>query len=132
MIYLVDTQIVIWVLVSPDKLTANVRNILENENIFTSQISFFEIAIKQKLGKLPDFGFSTKELTGILERDGFNLLNIENQHIQAYSEIPLLANHRDPFDRLLLATAFCENMPIISADEHFADYHPLIKHIANR
>lgn len=132
MIYLVDTQILIWILVSPDKLAKNIISILENESIFASQISYFEIAIKQKLGKLPDFGFSTEELVGFLKRDGFNLLQLQNQHIQAYSDIPLLTNHRDPFDRLLLATAFSENMPIISADEHFAAYQPQIQLIANR
>lgn len=131
MSYLVDTQILIWILVSPDKLVKNVKNILENESIFVSQISFFEVAIKQKLGKLPDFGFSTEELAGFLEQDGFNLLKLQNQHIQAYSDIPLLANHRDPFDRLLLSTAYSENMPIISADENFAAYQPQIQLIAN-
>jgi PIN domain nuclease of toxin-antitoxin system len=39
---------------------------------------------------------------------------------------------KDPFDRLLLATAFSENMPIISADENFALYQPQIQLIANR
>lgn len=132
MAYLVDTQILIWILISPDKLTEKVKNVLENESIFVSQISFFEIAIKQKLQKLPDFDFSIEELVAIVQRDGFNLLNLQNQHIQAYADIPLLANHRDPFDRLLLATAFSENMPIISADEHFFAYQPQIQLIANR
>lgn len=130
--YLIDTQILIWTLISPDKLALPVKNILESGSIFVSQISFFEIAIKQKLGKIPDFNFSTEQLTSLLDRDGFNFLNLKNTHVHAYSDIPLLANHRDPFDRLLLATAFFEHMPIISADEDFAAYQPQIQLIANR
>lgn len=131
MAYLIDTQILIWSLVSPHKLIKPVKNILEAESIFFSQISFFEIAIKQKLGKMPDFDFSTEVLVELLEQDGFNFLSLDNKHIQAYAEIPLLPNHRDPFDRLLLATAFSENMPIISADQNFFAYQPQIQLIAN-
>jgi len=104
--YLIDTQILIWTLVTPNKLAQQIKNALENEAIFISQVSFFEIAIMQKLGKLPEFDLSIDQLTSFIERDGFNLLGIQNRHIDAYAEIPLLANHRDPFDRLLLATAF--------------------------
>jgi PIN domain nuclease of toxin-antitoxin system len=129
--YLIDTQILIWTLVAPNKLAQQVKNVLENEAIFISQVSFFEIAIKQKLGKLPELDLTIDQLTSFIERDGFNLLGVQNRHIDAYAEIPLLANHRDPFDRLLLATAFSENMPIISADENFALYQPQIQLIAN-
>ena len=131
MVYLVDTQILIWSLVLPHKLINPVKNILENESIVVSQISFFEIAIKQKLGKMPDFEFSTEVLIDLLEQDGFNFLSLDNKHIKAYAEIPLLLNHRDPFDRLLLATAFSENIPIISADQNFSAYQPQIQLIAN-
>ncbi|OHX37716.1 hypothetical protein BJL95_07905 [Methylomonas sp. LWB] len=132
MSYLVDTQILIWTLVAPNKLAPQVKNALENEATFISQISFFEIAIKQKLGKLAELDLTIDQLTNFIERDGFNLLGIQNRHIDAYAEIPLLTNHRDPFDRLLLATAFSENMPIVSADENFALYPPQIQLIANR
>jgi PIN domain nuclease of toxin-antitoxin system len=45
--------------------------------------------------------------------------------------VPLLANHRDPFDRLLLATAISENMPIISSDENFIYYQEQVQLIRN-
>ena len=129
--YLIDTQILIWTLVTPSKLAQPVKNALKNETIFVSQISFFEIAIKQKLGKPPELDLTIEQLTSFIERDGFNPLSIQNKHIDAYANIPLLPNHRDPFDRLLLATAFSENMPIISADENFALCQPQIQLIAN-
>jgi PIN domain nuclease of toxin-antitoxin system len=112
-------------------LSAGIKRILENEFIFVSQISLFEIAIKQKIGKLPELDLSINELVNLIERDDFNLLTLQTKHIEAYSQIPLLANHRDPFDRLLLATALSENMTLISADESFKFYEPQLSVYGN-
>ncbi len=51
--YLADTQILIWAIISPSKLPAEVRILLTSNPIAVSQISILEIAIKQKIGKLP-------------------------------------------------------------------------------
>jgi PIN domain nuclease of toxin-antitoxin system len=66
-------------------------------------------------------------LSEIVSQDGFTLLDLKTAHIATYANIPLLPLHRDPFDRLLLATALCENIPIISADKNFALYEPQIQ-----
>ncbi|WP_409021323.1 PIN domain-containing protein [Dyadobacter sp. CY261] len=47
-------------------------------------------------------------------------------HIDTYNAIPLYEQHRDPFDRLILATAYAEKMPVVSADENFKYYKELI------
>ncbi len=114
--YLVDTQIFIWTLISPEKLSMPTRQILQNHEIFVSQVSLFEIAIM---------------LAERIEQDNFNLLPITTNHIGAYGSIPLLEDHRDPFDRLLLAIALSENMPIISSDANFAYYSSLIQFVEN-
>lgn len=88
--YLIDTQILIWTLANPEKLSLGTKNILENKNIFVSQISLFEVAIKQKLGKLPGLDLSIEQLATLIEQDGFNLLVLQTKHIEAYSRIPLL------------------------------------------
>jgi PIN domain nuclease of toxin-antitoxin system len=129
--YLVDTQILIWALIAPDKLAAQTKIILQDNQIFVSQISLFEIAIKQKIGKLPELPLSIKSLSEQMGQDNFNILAVKINHLEAYSYIPLLANHRDPFDRLLLAIAMSEDMPIISADTNFIDYVPQIRLIKN-
>jgi PIN domain nuclease of toxin-antitoxin system len=129
--YLCDTQIIIWVLISPEKLTEKTEHILQNNEIFVSQISLFEIAIKQKIGKLPELPLPIKLLTEQIEQDNFNILTINTNHLEAYNIVPLLANHRDPFDRLLLATAISENMPIISSDENFIYYQRQVQLIKN-
>jgi len=55
MSYLIDTQIFIWAMISPEKLSEQTIEILQHHSIYVSQISFFEITIKQKIGKLPHF-----------------------------------------------------------------------------
>ncbi len=105
--------------------------ILQNNEIFVSQVSLFEIAIKQKIGKLPELPLTTALLAECIERDNFNLLPITINHIAAYDSIPLLENHRDPFDRLLLAIALSEDMPIISSDANFAHYKSHIQLVEN-
>jgi PIN domain nuclease of toxin-antitoxin system len=129
--YLVDTQIFIWTWISPEKLSIPTRQILQNNEIFVSQVSLVEIAIKQKIGKLPEFPLTITLLAERIEQDNFNLLPITTNHIGAYDSIPLLENHRDPFDRLLLAIALSENMPIISSDANFAYYRSYIQFIEN-
>ncbi len=57
---------------------------------------------------------------------GFEILQISNNHIFSYQQIPFYEDHRDPFDRLLLATALSEQIPIISIDQKLSLYRPLI------
>lgn len=124
--YLLDTQILIWVLANPSKLTADTINLLSTNAICVSQISFFEIAIKQKIGKLPELPVSIVELEEVVLSDGFGLIPITTAHIAAYDAILLHEQHRDPFDRLILATAFAEKIPVISADGNFKYYQDLV------
>lgn len=124
--YLIDTQALIWSLTDTGKIPIPVKNILQNNLIIVSQISLFEITIKQKIGKLPELTATTKDIINRLKADGFNLMQLKNKHLLAYTNIPLIDDHRDPFDRLLLATALAENIPIISADERFPHYAALV------
>ena len=125
--YLIDTQVMVWALVNRERLSAN--SILSNTDnvLLVSYISLFEIVIKQQLNKLPEFTPSTNELIRQLAIDDFQLLPIQTEHIAGYTKLPFHDDHRDPFDRLLLATAFTENIPIVSADTKFQRYIPLVE-----
>ena len=131
--YLIDTHILIWALQNSHKLSNKLKQILEDDNnaIWISQVSLFEIAIKKKLGKLPDVTMSIEELINELILVDFQILLIKNEHINAYNTITLVDDHRDPFDRLIIATAFQENIPLISADEKFKKYQSQIQIIDN-
>lgn len=130
--YLIDTQILLWALINPNKLGKQTVQILEGNTIFVSYISLFEIIIKQKIGKLPELAFPIKSLVERIEQDNFNVLPLNINQFEAYDKIPLVLNHRDPFDRLLIAIALAENLPIISADDKFELYTSQIQLIKNR
>lgn len=75
---------------------------------WVTQVSLFEIAIKQKIGKLPELNISTENLIIRLLAGNFNILPIKNTHVIAYHDIPLVNDHEDPIDCLILATTFSE------------------------
>jgi len=131
--YLLDTQIAIWSLEDSSNLSTPIRSILENprNTLFVSPISLIEISIKFKLGKLPQFVISVEEVTKQLLNDGFELLPIELGQIYSYQSIPFYEDHRDPFDRMLLAVALYEQIPIISSDEKFERYKLLLPVLLN-
>ncbi len=126
--YLLDTQIIIWALEDNPKLKTSLRILIEDPNhqIYVSQFSLMELSIKLKLGKLPAFIVSIDFIANQLLADGFNMLPLKNEYIYAYQSIPFFEEHRDPFDRFLLATALSEQIPIISMDEKFLLYQPLV------
>ncbi len=131
--YLLDTNYLLWSLGGSPQMSLLARDLLENTDrqIYFSQISLIEISIKVKLGKLH---LSTVTLEDFyleaIDKAKFTFLPITNQHIHHYQNIPLLEQHRDPFDRLLIATANIENLAIISADEKLKLYPEFIEVIS--
>jgi PIN domain nuclease of toxin-antitoxin system len=126
--YLIDTHVIIWLLDNDDKLSKVARREIENldNQIFVSIISLFEIVIKVKTGKL-SFNKSIHDIVKELDNQGIELLALNANHVENYQSVPLVADHRDPFDRVLIATALHENLSIITIDEKFENY----KHIIN-
>jgi len=120
--YLADTQVLLWMSQQPDNLSISAKNIMESESeIFLSYVSIWEIAIKIKIQKLNIEGDLDSFINSSLEKYDFKLLPISLDHIYYTRHLPL--NHRDPFDRLIIAQSFSENMPVISADEAFDAYN---------
>ena len=128
-IYLIDTHALLWFQENNAKMPDRaLQTILNADNtILFSQISLYEIAIKQKIGKLPNFVASVEKVYLQAITDGFTFLNIQNTHIFNYDKVPFMEHHRDPFDRLLIATAIAENAIIISDDHKFSAYNDWVK-----
>ena len=91
--YLLDTHCLIWFQENNPKIPDQVMKLIrEPENVILfSQVSLFEIGIKQKVGKLPKFEATTEEIHNQAMQDGFTFLSIQNEHIYKYSNIPLWA-----------------------------------------
>ncbi len=125
---LIDTHVLIWVLENNKALSSHHKSILadtNNEKI-VSQISFMEIAIKINIGKLPDFKIPLNDFIQQVEKDGFKILPVNNSHITAYTSLPFVSDHKDPFDRFFIITALEENMSIVTVDEKFEAYSHLV------
>lgn len=119
---LLDTHALLWFLLDDPRLTpAATEVIADPDNTpLVSPASYWEIAIKISLGKyaLPEplADFVEREL----ERNDFRILPISPRHAGALTGLEF--HHRDPFDRLIIAQAMVEGIPVVSADEQFHHY----------
>ncbi len=125
---LLDTHIIIWVLENSKALSAHHKSLIadtRNEK-FISQVSFMEMAIKINIGKLPDFKISLEDFIRQTVKDGFIILSLSNNHFAAYTSLPIISDHKDPFDRFLVTIGIEEGMSIITVDEKFKAYNHLV------
>ena len=125
---LLDTHILLWVLEGNPQLSPKAKELIRNtaNEVFVSAASLLEIAIKIKIGKLHTQRTPTaiaQEMERVL---AIQLLPVLPYHLDAYQSIPLYDDHRDPFDRLVIATALAENLTLISDDSKFDRYITLI------
>ena len=120
--YLLDTHTAIWALEENERLSPSVAAIVGDRSNFLciSIASAWEIAIKSGIGKLKYEGGAAAFLAK-LRSAGVDIVGIEDAHVSAVEKLPLL--HRDPFDRLLVATAITEGMTILTIDENIHKYN---------
>ncbi|MEW6572225.1 MAG: type II toxin-antitoxin system VapC family toxin [Bacillota bacterium] len=119
---LLDTHTFLWWITDDPQLSARVREFIsdgENE-LFFSAASGWEIAIKARLGKLSLQEDLESFLFEQLSINGINSFPVQMSHALHVYNLP--DYHRDPFDRLIIAQARVENMPVITADPQFARY----------
>jgi PIN domain nuclease of toxin-antitoxin system len=115
--YLLDTHTFLWTVASSDKLPKNVQKTITNSNneIFVSAVSFWEIAIKYRLGKLDLGGLNPNEFLRIAEEMEFQTINLSAEESSSYFQLKE-EQHKDPFDRMLVWQAIQRNLTIISKD----------------
>lgn len=120
--FLLDTHSLIWFLDGNPRLSAHARQLIEDENngLFVSVASLWEMAIKVSLGKLI-LGQPFEEMfPRQLENNAIEILDISIEHMNVVCALPF--HHRDPFDRLIIAQSQVEQLPIISVDSAFNHY----------
>jgi PIN domain nuclease of toxin-antitoxin system len=118
---LLDTHSLLWWLDNDDRLSRRAREAIQNPitQVLVSVGSLWEIAIKHQLGKLKASNL-VNNFQKELDDAGFVELPISGVHAIRAAVLPI--NHRDPFDRLLIAQAGIENVPIVSRDSQFDAY----------
>ena len=124
---LLDTQVWLWTLVHPDRISRSIQDALvdRNNELLLSAASSWEISIKYRLGKLPLPGPPDEFILPRLARDGIIPMPVEHRHAVQVARLP--DHHRDPFDRLLIAQAQVEDLTIFTADRKIALYD--VKHV---
>ncbi|UVE43596.1 type II toxin-antitoxin system VapC family toxin [Pseudomonas chlororaphis] len=118
---LLDTHILLWALSDDPKLSAKARKLIESAaEVYISAASFWEMAIKVSLGKLD---VDLEQIREYCLASGFIELAITSEHAIAVKDLE--HHHRDPFDRLIVATAISEPMKLLTADPLVAKYSSL-------
>ena len=130
MVVLLDTQALIWTLIDSPRLTPNARTTIQQADVvYVSPISFYEIAIKAALGKDTGIDWPVRQIINESLLSGFSWLPLSANHIESYMSVPLFSQHKDPFDRILLATAIAGDLTVVSSDYNFALYSDLVSFI---
>ncbi len=123
---LLDTHTVIWFFQADPRLSASAKALIEDpaNRKLVSIATCWEVAIKIGLGKLNLGEPSRPYLERAIAGNNFELLPITLEHATTVEGLPL--HHKDPFDRLLIAQAIIEGIPIICADSAF-DAYPIAR-----
>ena len=125
---LLDTNVAFWAVSDHSKLSDRNRSIITDpaNDVYVSVVTIWEIAIKHPLqrGSMNDMPITGREARALFEDAGFTILPVTAEHAAAVDD--LAPNHRDPFDRMLVAQATCESMRLLSADKKLAAYGAMV------
>lgn len=115
---LLDANALLWWRDASPRLSTQARDAIGHggNEIIVSAATLWEIAIKRSLGKLQFFD----DFEEVMREEAFTLLPTALAHLRAFDALP--RHHRDPFDRLLIAQALAEGIPIATGDRVFAAY----------
>ncbi len=117
---LLDTHAFLWWCEDSPELSKKARQAMTADDCFVSLASFWEIAIKISLNKLRLPGIVDRYLADQMQLNGFEQLEISFRQIMRCATLE--RHHGDPFDRLLVAQAREESLPIVSCDPAFDRY----------
>ena len=137
MTVLVDTNGLLFSLLAPERLSPRARAVLEDRGsaLLWSAASTWEVVAKARLGKLDLGGDVATVLGEHLQRMGMRILPVEQAHSLRVASLAavewidasgVVRRHADPFDRLLVAQALVEGLPILTSDDQF-DRYPIAR-----
>lgn len=119
--YLLDTHLLLWALLSPNRLSRKTRELIADERntLYFSVISLWEVAIKTAAGRR-DFKVNPSVFRRYLIDNDYTELLLNGRHAVAAGDLPFV--HRDPFDRMLITQATIENIILLTSDKVIAQY----------
>jgi len=122
--FLIDTHVLLWLIFSPEKLPSQTRKYLEDpqNQVSVSSISFWEISLKYRLGKLILSGVLPNELPHLVTQMGIQIANITPNEFASFYQLPLVEEHKDPFDRLIIWQCISQQMVFVSHDSKLDAY----------
>ena len=118
---LLDTHSFLWFIEDNPRLSTKAKTLLESDtDLLISAASLWEIAIKMSIGKLSLTEPFELFIPNQLVSNAIEVLPIALEHLALLSALPF--HHRDPFDRLVIAQAIVEQLPLVSIDREFDPY----------
>lgn len=119
---LLDTHALIWWLAGDEALSRRAQEAIADEanTVAVSAASAMEVATKCRIGKLPNAALLARDFEAIVAAQGFNELPITVHHARLAGEMKI--EHKDPFDRLLIAQAQAEDMVLVSNEALFDNF----------
>ncbi|MDR1250726.1 MAG: type II toxin-antitoxin system VapC family toxin [Treponema sp.] len=121
---LLDTRTLLWSIGKSNELPQGIINELENNNneIFISAVSLWEIALKCNIGKLIIESFNIREIPKYCKEMGFELIPLDPVEALNSLQLPLKENHKDPFDRMLIYQCIKNKYTLVGKDSRLKLY----------
>jgi PIN domain nuclease of toxin-antitoxin system len=120
---LLDTHTFLWWVFADPKLSRPARTAIadsEENRTYVSAATAWEISTKFRIGKLPDAAVVAEDISGAVSAEGFHELAISFFHADRAGA--LAGEHRDPFDRMIIAQAMLDDLVLVSNDRVFDRY----------
>ena len=120
---LLDTHIALWAATAAPQLSQAAAQLIDDpaNEIHVSTVSLWEIGIKAGLGKLP---LTATQASAMFDLCGYQSLALAKSHARTLDGLAMNADHKDPFDRMLVAQALTEGMTLLTADAKMMAYRP--------
>jgi len=119
---LLDTHALLWYLLDDPELSPVAKAAIESPaaQVYVSAVSSFEIANKHRRGKLPGASVLLEQWTALLAEQQFQSLSLSDDHARFAGGLDI--DHRDPFDRMLIAQSRLDNLTLVSNERLFDSF----------
>lgn len=124
--FYLDTNILIFSTMNPGELSRDTREILNDYSniLLTSDVCIHEFIHLAQIGKLGKgkHDIEPNAVLKIISDAGIEMIQVSRLHLRQFAALPFHGDHRDPNDRLIIAQAISDHIPLISSDGNFSDY----------